>query len=335
MERKLLFSLLAVKLSCLITNATVVWADDLPTLESCIQALFQFNDQNRLVSMHCEMPDASIFFGKDQFKLASDVQCKNLTATSLCESIDSACQQKYGRSPMSADSCSTRDSRVLEQRAGISTIIKNRANSFVQSLVSDREFQTKCCGASETCLSCFKGTTFKVEGNIGAFCRTYRRDPPHIECTEGGMTEYFNENGVERILLHELGHACQNCRHSGSSHFQDSEKNGTVIFSCNDPADISLAKRDIQSVTDWRIAQCVIDELLTEYFSRKHGKVCFRDWLREAFADVVFYERKKDLAHWSRNCGAMVDSSHGPQIPIIGCLLRHGRLKSMLCGSSH
>lgn len=286
--------------------------------------------------------DETRLFTRDRFAFDRKVICNFFTPEALCGFATRACGHKYKSVTTGAN---TGIKRMLHDRGCavtsfegqlprfqdrllVSQIVGYAAGRF-EELLRDRELQWTCCQNDEACASHFQKTGFNVImgaelQDLETHYRFCGRNAHTIEVTMGRLVSARNEESIDRLLLHELGHACQYSRHVRSSRERTKLDRDEGCVS----ADLSIA--DIDATMGNEFTSCLFPKLLGEA-ARLEGRVCFGSWASEAFADAVFAFKRTELAHWAWDCVGVTDSWHPPSEAVMGCLTKTTRLRDAWC----
>ena len=217
-------------------------------------------------------------------------------------------------------------------------------------------FQERCCPKSilktddsqKKCISFFSSTQlFLLKGlseeDLTADYQGFR-DDPFIEISEARLLYCKNQECIDDVLLHEMGHACQHSR-----------GNMLELFQCQ--VSKKVIKKDLTLFFGKTAAECVLDGLNTEfkYYSKsvklqnvyrskkyKLNPPCLNRWTQEAFADLIFIDQRKSPAAYERLCRFSeniseninddLDETHGPSY-VSECVLNQSPYREALCGA--
>jgi hypothetical protein len=197
--------------------------------------------------------------------------------------------------------------------------------------VASREMQEQCCGAGTTasetaCRTQFNQTELKVNLGLGAdestgyFGNSSTDTAIHVSL--GILVNCTSTDCVDRLFLHELGHAC---------HYLKNQTQQTLPYSESD------TRRDFVAARGEDVTQCVQTALQTERNRASQGQqllnINAEEWFEEALADATFFHLWTTPGSWAWNCNAHQDELHSNPRIYMACLFRIPAVRQNLCGA--
>ena len=260
--------------------------------------------------------------------------CEPLTMDRVCKKAAAECRL------LGNESCWALNQRAQSARmesVSHRKLVLENTFSFFDSTQKNSDFLKTCCGHNPDCQSkilklelvfvqglpkdqqyAYYFTT--TDGN-GEFTKH------RIELSEAILLNSLSAANIERVLLHELGHACDISRHAGHKYMTKKFKG------CASDEEF----RNLETYFSKEVAKCIRDDLARPMaaFEKASGqRVCLADWLHEAFAEAFQYQNAKDIQSFSWDCSATPpDLMHPPPAVPMNCMLKHDpKLRRNLCG---
>lgn len=208
------------------------------------------------------------------------------------------CKQKFGRTGYN---CSEEDGTKIKARAN-DPILMNRIISFTNKKFEEYKvsLRNECCrGKSQNCHKRFKDLELKIEDSNKAYA-TYEFTLGHhnltynsIKLTHLKLAAEYTHEGIERMLLHEMGHVC----HVAS--VSEKSTNDFNRFAGNSRCEKSVGEEFFHSF-DPSLRKCLIKNLDEQIKNNPNtnGQFCYGKWYREAAAEMMFKHRMDSIYHW-------------------------------------
>tara|TARA_Y100000780_G_scaffold231707_1_gene258260 strand:- start:16884 stop:17528 length:645 start_codon:yes stop_codon:yes gene_type:complete len=180
----------------------------------------------------------------------------------------------------------------------------NKIINFTKEKFRDYKvtLRDECCnGKSKNCYKRFNDLELKIENNnktnaqyeftLGHHNLTYNS----IKLTHLKLAAQYTQEGIERLLLHEMGHVC----HVAS--VSERSTNDFNRFAGNSRCDKSVGEEFFHSF-DPRFRKCLIKNLDEQIKNNPNtnGQFCYGKWYREAAAEMMFKHRMDSIYHWIR-----------------------------------
>ena len=238
---------------------------------------------------------------------------KGHTKKHLCESVSGLtnemryynryfgqffCKEKFGRTGFN---CSEVDSNKVKVRANDPALM-NRIINFTNQKFQEYKvtLRDECCnGKSKNCYQRFNDLKLQIKDNNKTKA-TYEFTLGHHNLTDNSiiitrlrLAQEYTQEGIERLLLHEMGHVCHVASVSERS---TSDFNR---FAGNSRCDKSVGEEFIHSF-DPRLRKCLIKNLDEQIKNNPNtnGQFCYGKWYREAAAEMMFKHRMDSIYHW-------------------------------------
>lgn len=267
------------------------------------------------------LQEGNFWFGREERNWDHNKVCQPLNLPNVCAFAGSVCFDRTGNNQNYA-SCWFVDAKIRRKRLQ-SEELKNKILPFAKSAFLDlrdsSELQSLCCGRDRNCLQHLSKTDFKIipSNKSDSMIHRYLHKAGHrIEVAAPLLLNLANEEGVERVISHELGHACQHSRHWKKELKSEEEAWETTLS-------------DFKSVFGNNYADCVSEGIRKERLDNTRSGA----WLKEAFAEAIAMRMWKSPAHWAWSCFSRVDEEHGPSHVQIKCALAYDRVvRANICG---
>jgi hypothetical protein len=147
-----------------------------------------------------------------------------------------------------------------------------------------------------------------------------------VELSEGFLIGCRSEECIDYVVMHELGHACEDRRSRGSDR---------VVNQC--AIDLGLASEErFERIFGSAARQCVVREI-ESYAVRERAAgwpVCRGMWNKVAFADARASTRLRHFSSWSRICEDRGDPGHAGGLHYIHCIANHPLNRSRYCAGT-
>lgn len=228
----------------------------------------------------------------------------------LCEASRKVCSQfdNYRNCHATSDEAFFRKkNKKLKQEAF------DKARNFFKSIVSDPNLQNFCGDRfKKTELIIVRGSEESTE---------YVTKYNIVQISEDRLVNSYTEEGIERTILHELGHACQYNRNpAGIDNECDSKYSNIRDYNII----LSMRKTDLEKIMSPDEYRCI-----EKMFAQKKSN-CKIPHLMEMYANLVFVEKKSKIAHWSWDCGA-IETKYNPTAEYQDCFIKSQRAKDRFC----
>ena len=244
------------------------------------------------------------------FSFAGNGLCEGpLTWEKVCGKAKDTCI-KHDR----ADSCYGYydDLFTMERRR---TSLRYLYERFTE-LKNNREMIKTCCGNSEVCARSFTNTELRLE-NQSSGQPWYNPVTKKVFVSEAMIAKCATKGCWDRILFHELGHACQHSR-SGFGW-------PILATSCRN---VSYHREEVQALFGPAVWRCLsmVPELMLEGRSGCPGAR-----LQEVFANFVFLSRWQSLAAWAYTCTGGSDFFHAAPRTYGHCFFEQAETQQYFC----
>jgi len=185
----------------------------------------------------------------------------------------------------------------------------------------------KCCPSDALkCLNRFKKVKLDIVESAKSSAKYQTGTDPINFGTNGNLNKIiittsklasnYTKEGIERILLHEMGHVCQFALIS-----EDKEK--YMEFTSPDKKCLASTGQIFFNIKKMSSSSCIINKL-KEAMNKNKGNFCYGKWHREAFADMIFREEMKTIYHWSYDLFRGTPAkNYGSVYEYIQCDLKH------------
>ncbi|OFZ56565.1 MAG: hypothetical protein A2428_10715 [Bdellovibrionales bacterium RIFOXYC1_FULL_54_43] len=292
----------------------VTFEDELRALEQALRGMASPNA--------CSTARSSprISFEYDSFEAHRKDFCNPLSVPKLCQKAHSLCR-KYGKGCMEHDpSVQLERSRSPNLRR---VVLKKTADLFYSKL-RDPAFIHSCCGNDSTCekwmksvnLVLVKGLAIPLyaAGRYTFYPQTGRLRRVDLVMSESILFSPTHFSQIERELIHEFGHLCQQSRATD----RDLRLQNQCPFE-------EFRLEDSRNYISKDFADCIhprLKKAAAIYRERNKKDPCIGKWYEEILP-VAFQTRyAHDLKSHEFNCFSMVDEHHGPVNLIMECLFQ-------------
>lgn len=269
----------------------------------------------------------------DDHWILSDCVDSNLTQGSTCSRGISICSENTSSLNCWSPSSSQRFQSVAARRA----IYQYARNKFLQ-ITSNRVLQNRCCFRShnpDLCRTSFQNTGFALmiglpPGNMSAWFRQrYVEIPPsrgQVEISEGMLLGCRTASCIDRLLFHELGHACEYARADNLTEFNLRTAAARSDPNCTLGTETTASVSDIQDVFGEEFNQCINREI------QLHSEVpgCYSSRILEIFATSIFFDQVEPSG-MAWDCTGPEDSDHLSTRKILHCIFRIPRTRGGVC----
>jgi hypothetical protein len=266
--------------------------------------------------------------------------CAPLTAETMCDVVESVCGFESG-----SEMCWVGDKAEAERfdNAHFKKRVFEMTSAFFHRIKDDPALKKRCCGANSSCYDRLAQVRLVVLEGLPRDSQfaAYHIPDNAIHLSESVLLNMWHEEGVERLILHEMGHACHLSRHWRGETSLD--RMTTDI--CESPHVMSAVKKDFEAFFGEATSQCVLDGLNREAEHRRAGylpgdrEVCRGSWMIEAFADAAFFDQRTSPAHFAWDCPPRREhnphgkSNHSSARPVMNCLFERPEIRSLHCGT--
>jgi hypothetical protein len=241
--------------------------------------------------------------------------CSHDPMEAICAAVLSACQEQHGRSGCWAPRPAAAPAPTAEMVAKTKTYFNRlRTSPMVQEL---------CCQDNQACKRHLGKT--KLTFNSTRLHRDnarYMLDGHEIRVGMKWLENCRNEQCMERMMLHELAHSCQYSRPMARTGlFRDKLNHECSTFlghsDIKKPASCEGEMENLLGQVRHSAGsanECLLGELGKVRDARKkQGEpVCWKSWLHEAEADLIFMPLMTDISHWYTMCMGRAGGNHGP-----------------------
>ncbi len=269
-------------------------------------------------AFHRGVPDVSL-----------DRACSGATSfLSFCSGAAAACAFKAGRSSCWSDSSvRSKDPRRVKK------ILQETARIH-RRMITDSRVLELCCESDEGCKRRYSRTGLRVIPSTGENDQTYYYDPRKnaVYFSLSLLSGCQNPECLERMVMHELGHACQFNRYTRVGAFG---RVAMALLGDAFPRQVGAMGLDRIRGMNAQALRCVHGEFKS-LLKRGDGSVAPvpGSWYREAFADLVFTSERRSPLHYAWDCFNPGDWTHAPPLLYFECLWKHGGLRERMCGNS-
>ncbi|MGK5081676.1 hypothetical protein WDW37_00100 [Bdellovibrionota bacterium FG-1] len=196
--------------------------------------------------------------------------------------------------------------------------------SFDQ-MISAPDMQAMCCGPDKSCRDYFSKTQLKILQGLGYGNLTshFAYNDHAVYVSEEVLLSCENRECIERIFLHELGHACQTSRNGALPMM--------ALVSACPFSGTSIA--DFDNTVGVQTRECVLQALKDHQTAEraKNKPICASYQGTEAFADIIFSAWRKRPAHWAWDCNADPDERHPDPKGYLQCIFARALPKHSVC----
>jgi hypothetical protein len=222
-------------------------------------------------------------------------EASNLRALTRLSAVN-YCLPAFGDS---AWTCAESHIKKREERASNSQLI-NELKKFSLTRFDDykKSLAALCCGDKKQCRERFLATSLRFDPSNRSLAHYHSDNDPqgtidnYVNISYGKLAENYTLEGVERVLLHELGHSCQFAIISENA--QD-----YALFVSESTACLASTGEKFLKLLSRSSQACLINKLKMQRDEISQPQnFCFGKWYREAFADMVFRSEMKTIYHW-------------------------------------
>lgn len=334
--RVFILSLLLLEAVCCAEEAVLMTQSIEDLLKDSLKAPAQTCQQSGNSTLESLFSADHSFFDSKKICENEKKECIPVTLAAVCEQSREQVWTRY-RDDTLEQNANRRRSRFQskELRRKIFSYAQNEFTKIKENPV----LQSRCCPsevlktseALKKCVSFFTSTQlYLLKGlskeDMTADYQGFREDPL-VEISEARLLYCKNQECIDDVLLHELGHACQYSR-------------GDILelFRCQAPQ--KILEKDLTIFFGKDATKCILKDLKPEFkdyvnSSKKHKeKPCLNRWVHETFADLIFMDQRKTPAAFYGFCDFKdkVDSTHGPTF-INDCVMNQSPYREALCGS--
>jgi hypothetical protein len=275
-------------------------------------------------------------FEKDLFPWDLSRFCHPFNVENFCAVVQSKCTNSHGTPTCMLYQLPAPDGRPYRKRDSDDYRLQvfKKTQDVFDGALSDIAFVDQCCKHDRDCEIHLKKTRLLVLRGLPELDNTTVFDPEEfvVKVSEGFLLDSQNQEGIERQLWHELGHACQ------ASHHQ----NWTASFALHDffcgfSPKLYTDRQDLRMLLGDDVSKCVMTSLEAENARPdKSGNQtgCLTNWAEEAYANSVYIQKLTDLAHWATACYPTRDEEHAPVTSYMGCFFKNSSLLENYCGKS-
>ncbi len=239
------------------------------------------------------------------------------------------CTSKYGQNN---STCTVLDQSLIEKRRNNLDLMK-RIQRYTENQfrIYRDELALKCCQGKSSCLPRFQKTSLELVNDEKAIAEYQSsqlvNDPGRIVISNTKLAANLNEENVDRLLLHELGHACQFARIAEDekrySSFTDPEKN------CSNE---ETGLYEFREFLGEKMTFCLQKKItIMKHKLESTGGFCFHRWYRETFADMAFRDQMKTPLHWTFDTNRKSSSKNHPGTANLLECYESEKIKQQLC----
>ncbi len=236
----------------------------------------------------------------------------------ICNIATDSCWRRTG-----SDACWKPSVERFRDVSFAKNVYENLAQLF-EKVTQKEPFLSTCCGQDTDCRTSFSNTKLKIIKGLTLNDQTAHYDvlQKTVRMSEGKVLGMQSVEGLERVVLHELGHACQ---------FSQKPDIGNHF-------DLSYCSRRLASdpIFDSKVGATI--RACTEKSHKKAaeesgGEVCLGGWMSEAFADLIFAKHIDSITVFAWTCVGDTDVRHGPSAAHMDCWLQDPKNQQLLCES--
>jgi hypothetical protein len=280
--------------------------------------------------------------------------CNPLTEENFCAQVKERCLSLY-EVPTSLDEgaqhCVVESEDKIEELASDDRHMwqaLTNAEAFLESLKSDEVLKKRCCckagsSGNEECNSSCISDLGEVSLNVAVdatqgFAAYYRILDNDINLSMNAILKYQNKEGLESIIRHEFGHACQ----FNGLHHDSTFRTEIISTNLHECSNIAHGEFSYDRFANPALSTCLIKEVTNSDLSfwNDYGKYeywipgCKSQRLREAFADTIFIESWNTPFHFTHSCANPDgDGLHHPFTEVLQCLFESGQFPGQFCSS--
>jgi len=231
--------------------------------------------------------------------------CKSLEG--LTSEIDSYtryfgqlyCKSQFGNSGYN---CSETNQEMIDSRAN-DKVLMNRIIDFTKEKFESYKISLRdeCChDKSQKCYQRFNELKLEVPNNnitnahynftVSHHNLTYNS----IEITTLKLASEYTQEGIERLLLHEMGHVCHVALVSEKTTADFNR------FAQNETKCTQEVGEEYFYNFDKNVQSCLLKNLEKQIKKNPNtsDKYCYGKWYREAAAEMMFKHRMDSIYHW-------------------------------------
>jgi hypothetical protein len=222
--------------------------------------------------------------------------------------FEAHCRSRFGSTGYT---CAETDATKILARLNNSPLMdkmvsytKNKFEQYKKNLVQ------QCCKDKIKCTQRFNNVRLDItqDSKVDAH---YESDNSTTGINKIGMTlgkiaSAYNTENIDRVLLAELGHACQ------FALISEDEKNYAMFTGpkrCERESGLLSFKEGLGE----ELSACLINEIdsqIKELTEEQRSKFCFGKWYREAFSDMMFRKHYSSIYHWTYDLGRRTPSTN-------------------------
>lgn len=194
------------------------------------------------------------------------------------------------------------------------TLLRHLYEKFM-TMKNTPTYAETCCGSNLRCLRNFSQVRLKTTANAQSFFSSITNE---IFLSERLLVDLSSHHSLDRVLLHEMGHACQYARANGISYI--------VLELKLRP--LHVEERDFRKTFSEATWSCLRQKHRTW---KKDPLVNAPSRLREAFANGIFASEMKSVFHWHSPCHVKSDASHANPVEYMDCFFQDHKVREKLC----
>lgn len=255
------------------------------------------------------------YFETDQIKMGpKKVTCPEDERSFFWYVHDAHCKQRFGTTGFTCvESDQAKIKLRLENTALINKMILHtqlKFENYKESLVQE------CCGDKKICADRFSSVEFSISPDEKPDAR-YNSDSiavnsknNKIVMSMGKIASSYNAENIDRVLLVELGHACQFAINAENA---NDYKTFTGPLRCDKESGLKGFKEGLGE----ELATCLIDEVesqIKELPENERSKFCFGKWYREVFSDMKFSQHRPSVYHWTYDMARRTPATNYPSV---------------------
>ncbi len=230
------------------------------------------------------------------------------------------CRNRFGAT---AFTCAETDQPKIKARI-VNVELMNKMVQYTENKFEQykKDLVKECCGDKEKCTTRFNQVRLAITDNEKVDAHYESDEIPvnsptnKIGMTWGKIASAYNTENIDRVLLAELGHACQFALISEN---EENYKKFTGETRCDKESGLLSFKEGLGE----EMATCLINEVesqMKELTDEQRSKFCFGKWYREVFSDMKYRKHYSSIYHWTYDMGRRTPSTnYGSVFKYIKC----------------
>lgn len=228
-----------------------------------------------------------------------------------------------------------------EQSRFQSGMVRGQVFSYAQKYFShishSESLAQRCCHGTSNptlCQTAFSQTSFEIvrglprDSHLAQTIWGYQESPPRrarVEISEGMLLGCHDRDCISRVILHELGHACEAARADTSEALLARRSWGSTNTNCQSDVGSLAIQSDLSHILNDAELNCI-----TRAISANASSGCTLSRLQEVFADAIFLDQLQ-MPGFAWACTASSDVEHLAPLHYLSCLFQNSERREALC----